>query len=87
MQQYVALRRLRLFAQHRQWKAFTAWAAGIRASKMANARAVLQTQLLVLQPAFHLPLRRLQDACHKLSGMRLHSLCTDQVRKGRVVGG
>jgi hypothetical protein len=86
VKQYVALRRLRVFRQHKLRKAFRNWKAAINAAKMAAAGAALARQLYLLSPVFQRPLQALRRLCHELSGTRLHALQAGRVRRGGALG-
>lgn len=76
----MALKQLRLFLQHKLWKAFKAWRSAIQAVKMAAAKAALSKQLFLLSPVFQQPLQQFYGLCHELNSMRLYSLQPGQVR-------
>ena len=80
MKLYVALKQLRLFRQHKLWKAFKCWKSAIDGTKLAAAKAALNKQLFMLSPVFQQPLQQFHSLCHELSSMRLHSIQPGKVR-------
>lgn len=80
MKLYVSLKQLRLFRQHKLWKAFKCWKSAIDCSKLAGAKGVLNKQLFLLSPVFQQPLQQFHALCHELSSMRLHCIQQGQVR-------
>lgn len=80
---YVALKDLRLFKQHKLWKAFKGWKSAIHSSKLLDAKTALNKQLFLLSPVFQQPLQQFHALCHELSGMRLHSIQQGQVSSVR----
>lgn len=76
---YVALKQLRLFRQHKLWKAFKCWKSAIDSTKLTGAKAMLNKQLFLLSPVFQQPLQQFHALCHQLSSMRLHSIKPGQV--------
>lgn len=83
---YVSLKQLRLFRQHKLWKAFKCWKSAIDSNKLAGAKGVLNKQLFLLSPVFQQPLQQFHALCHELSSMRLHCIQQGQVR-GRGTAG
>jgi dynein heavy chain len=77
---YVALKQLRLFRQHKLWKAFKCWKSAIDSSKLAGAKGVLNKQLFLLSPVFQQLLQQFHALCHELRSMRLHCIQPGQVR-------
>lgn len=77
---YVSLRQLRLFRQHKLWKAFKRWKSAINSTKLAAAKTALNQQLFLLSPVLQQPLQQFHALCHELSGMRLHSIQPGKVR-------
>jgi hypothetical protein len=71
---FVALKQLRLFRQHKLWKAFKCWKSAIDSTKLAAAKVSLNKQLFLLSPVFQQPLQQFHTLCHELSSMRLHSI-------------
>eukprot|EP00879_Flechtneria_rotunda_P011573 GHRR01012088.1.p1 GENE.GHRR01012088.1~~GHRR01012088.1.p1 ORF type:complete len:1024 (+),score=420.33 GHRR01012088.1:512-3583(+) len=79
VQLYIALKQIRLFRQHKVWKAVNSWKHAISHSKMVAAKASLNKQLFLLSPVFQAPLQRFHGLCHGLSSMRVHNLHLGQV--------
>lgn len=82
MKLYVALKQLRLFRQHKLWKAFKCWKSAIDSVKLAAAKAALNKQLFLLSPVFQQPLQKFHGLCHELSSMRLHNIQPGKVCTG-----
>lgn len=83
---FVALKQLRLFRQHKLWKAFKCWKSAIDSTKLAAAKVSLNKQLFLLSPVFQQPLQQFHALCHELSSMRLHSIQPGKV-SSVVAGG
>jgi hypothetical protein len=80
VQLFVALKRLKLFRQHKLWKAFKVWKSSINDIKLTAAKKALTKRLLVLNPIFQDALQLVHGLCHQLSSLRLHSLKPGKVR-------
>lgn len=72
--QFVALRLLPLFRQHRLAKSIRVWHRAVRKARVAAARKSLASQLFTASPCLQGPLTDFHQLCNDLRSMRLHAL-------------
>jgi dynein heavy chain len=69
-----ASRHIKVFAQYRQWKAFTVWKKTINSGKRGSASEVLEESLFILNPTLRQALVRVHRLCSEVATWQLFTL-------------